>query len=176
MAFADPAMMLAAAPLAGLAVDFVALIVLRQAFASLNYLLAIVLAFAAGFCAQAALTVFALHGAAAPADSFAYLLLNILAYGALGYGYFTFVNLSATSLRIRIMRLILNSPGGRASADAIASLYDAKEMVDARLGRLVSWRQLRVDGARYVVADGAVFPDLYRLVALLRIAVYGRKS
>lgn len=170
----DPALLLAIAPLGGLAADVVVSIALRQALASLNYLFAMLGAFAAGLAAQGLATAVALTRVEAPADAAGYLALNALAYCALGFGYFTFANLGATSLRIRVLRLILVSPQERCTAESIARIYDVNEMVDARLERLLGWRQLRRQGDRYVAVEGTIFRRLHAVVQVLRRLVYGR--
>jgi hypothetical protein len=69
-------------------------------------------------------------------DCIAYLLLDLLTYLALAFGYFNFVNLTVASLRIRLLEELL-AAGGKLPVDAITAAYDSRQVVAIRLARLV---------------------------------------
>jgi len=69
-------------------------------------------------------------------DRLGYLVLNLLTYLALAFGYFNFVNLTVASLRIRLLEEIRASDGAL-SADALGAAYNSREVVAIRLQRLV---------------------------------------
>lgn len=69
-------------------------------------------------------------------DRVAYLLLDIVTYLALAFGYFNFVNLTVASLRIRLLEEIQESGGGLPRG-ALMKNYDSRQVVAIRLDRLV---------------------------------------
>lgn len=69
-------------------------------------------------------------------DRGAYLLLDLLTYLALAFGYFNFVNLTVASLRIRLLEELL-AAGGRLPIDTIMAAYDSRQVVAIRLERLL---------------------------------------
>jgi hypothetical protein len=161
------------APIVGLCVLVLAHVVLCQVGRSLNYLVAFMIAFAVGLAAQVwfgAATV----ASTEPLDRPARLILSAFSYAALGYCYFTFVNLGTTSLRIRILRLMLAAPTAQLSDTDIARIYDSNEIIDRRLERLQAWKQLEVKNGRYVVIGVPAFLRLYRAIRVARRIIYGR--
>jgi hypothetical protein len=74
-------------------------------------------------------------------DNEGLMVTNIIIYGSLGYCYFHFINLGETARRIRIMREIYESPTGLTKTE-IAKKYNAPEMVEKRLSRLINTGQL----------------------------------
>jgi hypothetical protein len=158
--------------IAAAASDLVVLLAMRRAAPALNYLSSIIVAFVAGL---SVLVLISLYGPNAhrSIDDFGILILNVLTYAALGYGIFTFINLSATSLRIRIIRAIYNSESGILDEQALRKLYDADDMVSARIGRLIAWRQLEVREGRYFASPKAVFAVIHGTLARVKRFIYG---
>jgi len=72
----------------------------------------------------------------------------ILTYFALAFGYWAFLNLNITSLRIRILREILQSSGG-VSRDELTARYSADEFLRRRLERLETGRQMSCRDGRW---------------------------
>jgi hypothetical protein len=71
-----------------------------------------------------------------PQDRIGFVVLNLLTYLALAFGYFNFVNLTVASLRIRLLEEIREA-GGALPADALKAAYNSREVVAIRLQRLV---------------------------------------
>jgi hypothetical protein len=144
----------------------------------LSHLLSLIAAFAAGLAGL--LLAAGLLFAASPlagAETAALLALSVLSYGALGYCYFTLVNLTATSLRIRALRHILNAPGQGVSPEALRAIYGAGDLLDVRLERLVHWRQITRRDGRVFVSGHPGFLILARAVDFLRrFLLPGRSS
>jgi len=69
-------------------------------------------------------------------DRIGYLVLNLLTYLALAFGYFNFVNLTVASLRIRLLEEIRES-GGALPAESLKAAYNSREVVAIRLQRLI---------------------------------------
>jgi hypothetical protein len=69
----------------------------------------------------------------------------LLVYGAAGFVSFAVINLGETSLRIRMMRLILENPDGLTAAEILTRYNDAL-ILSVRLRRMVDNRQVTVSG------------------------------
>ncbi|MCP4002565.1 MAG: hypothetical protein GY725_00075 [bacterium] len=83
-------------------------------------------------------------------------LLNGLSYLALGFGYFNFVNLNFTSIRVRVLRELLECHPVPITNEQIRKNYGAGEILDSRLQRLTATGQLVRDGNRYRTGKGGV--------------------
>lgn len=81
-------------------------------------------------------------------DTLAFLAMNVLAYIALGWCYFHFVNLCIASLRIRILEELFDA-GGELPGTAIELLYDNRKMIDTRITRLTRGGHLTCREGRY---------------------------
>ena len=75
----------------------------------------------------------------------------VLAYLDLAFGYWAFLNLNLTSLRIRVLKEISGAPGGTLPQATLAQRYDDREMVERRLARLEAAGQVVRLGERYVL-------------------------
>lgn len=82
------------------------------------------------------------------ADRAGHAVLAFISSMALSYCYFTFVNLTATSLRIRLLRLIRNNPELGFQPDQLAAGYAISDIVDIRIDRLKAWGYVREEGGR----------------------------
>jgi hypothetical protein len=76
-------------------------------------------------------------------------IYGLVVYNALAYGYFHIFNMSETSRRIRILYEIYASK--QINASEIASLYNTKHMLNERLERLLSTKQIKQSGNRYLL-------------------------
>ena len=105
-------------------------------------------------------------------DSIFLIALGLATYLALAYGYFAFVNLNLTSLRIRILQELLSEPHGLSNHDILAR-YNARTVVEGRVERLVRQGQVAErDGRIQVVGRSYLF--LARLIDALRWIIFGR--
>jgi len=75
-------------------------------------------------------------------------VFGLIVYNALAYGYFHIFNMSETARRIRILYEIYTSK--KLKASDITSVYSGKDMLTIRLKRLLSLRQIRLSGNRYL--------------------------
>lgn len=82
-------------------------------------------------------------------------LTNTVIYALLGYCYFHFVGLGETARRIRML-IELYQSGDGLTMDEILSRYNAEEIVEKRLNRLISNGQLISRDGRYFVGKPAV--------------------
>ena len=72
----------------------------------------------------------------------------ILTYLALAYGFFVFLNLNVTSLRIRMLREMLRADG-RMDMNTLLHQYTPEERLRRRLERLQSGGQIRLEVGRW---------------------------
>lgn len=86
-----------------------------------------------------------------------------IVYGALAYVYFHLFNMSETARRIKILSLLYRD--GALDKGGLGSGYGAKEMLEARLERLISTGQIREFGGRYI-QDGKVLYLAARVVSI----------
>lgn|SRR5439155_20605009 len=70
----------------------------------------------------------------------------ILVYLSIGFGYFSFLNLSETSLHVHILLKILAK--GKVHLQELKSEYNPETMVKARIERMIQLRQIELKGGR----------------------------
>lgn len=108
------------------------------------------------------------------ADAAASILLSVVTYAALAFGYFSFVNLCLTSLRIRILQELRNA-GGSLPAVTLQSLYGNDDLVVVRLQRLVTGGHL-VQRNNVLYSAHSPFLVIARLFDFLRWFVLGPRD
>ena len=164
---------LLAAPVAGTTVNFSAQLILARILSGQRLLLLIVIAFWLGLVAAGAIVVFAVQLAdVATADAFALVASVFIVYSVAGLVLFAIVNLGETSLRIRMMRMLLDTPGGVKRDDLIAA-YDDQALISVRLQRIQEKAQARVCDGIYYPRPSFLFVAAAGVRMLKRI-VYGR--
>lgn len=93
---------------------------------------------------------------------------SLTLYGLLCFDYVIgWFNLGETARRIRLLRELALAPQRTMTADEVLRVYNADMIVTARLGRLVSSGQLRLDGERYKL-NGRFFLGQAQVLALLK--------
>ena len=165
---------LLAAPLVGGAVNVAAQIIVARMLSGERLLLIIVGSFFAGFIATGAMIGIALSGAdLSVLDRLGLVSSVLLVYFAGSFVLFAIVNLGETSLRIRMMRSLMDNPAGLSREDLIAS-YDDRALITVRLQRLQDNTQARVvDGIYYSRPSFFFFGAAG--IRLLQWIVYGRR-
>lgn len=97
---------------------------------------------------------------------------NLLIYALLGYCYFHFVNMSETARRIRILTELSVAPGGL-SLREILERYNAREVIDRRLVRLVNSGQVKYENGRYYTVNLTVLTMAIFMATAKRI-IFGK--
>ena len=139
--------LLTLAPVAGLGADLAVQIAFLKASRRLPA--SIVTGAFAGLVASAAVTALALTGLRDFASVVAAWILSLVTYCALAFGYWAFLNLNVTSLRIRILREILQA-NASISVEELKARYSGEEFLRRRLERLeLGSRQLIHEGGRW---------------------------
>lgn len=135
-------------------------------------LMSIVVGLGAGAAVTIVVIIFALFQA--PTEIFDGVALTVsvfFIYGGAGLAYFCLINLGETSLRIRMLQLILDSPNGLTVPEILA-IYNDETLVAVRLQRMAEYR-------RAVLIDGVFYPRRSLLFAaswaseLLKRLLYG---
>ena len=109
---------------------------------------------------------------AGPGDALALMGLNLFAFLGFSFGYFGFVNLNLTSLRIRILAELLEC-GGEMPLSKLAAEYGMEHVAAIRLQRLVSSGNLvELDGRIYNGKRLLLF--VARVIHALQICILGR--
>jgi len=103
------------------------------------------------------------------------LAANTLIYAALSYCYFHFLNLGETARRIRLLRELAERPEGMSKAELL-SAYGSREIVTARLGRLIRNGQVSrgEDGRLRIAGAHLLIPA--RILRKLKVLFLGRGS
>jgi hypothetical protein len=154
--------MVVLAPVAGLAAYCVSQIAVARIGRHRNPYVALATGFLVGLLATLACSAFFLAGgSSSTADAWGLLLLNLVTYLALAFGYFNFVNLGIASLRIRMLEE-LRDAGGRAPMNRLLTLYNSDVVASVRIQRLVA-------GGHLVEHDGHLSIGHHRFLAVARI-------
>lgn len=118
-----------------------------------GYLPSIVIGFAAGLAGLACAEIWTVPRVVT-FETVGLATANLLIYGALGYGYFHFLNLGETARRVRLLRE-LHEAGGALSEGEILARYNARMIVGVRIQRLLeSGQVVRRDGQFHIGKPG----------------------
>lgn len=163
---------LALAPVAGLAGDCLTHIGVARLGRG-GPLAKLLVGFGAGFVLTAGVCALALAAADTDAaDAAALTGLCLATYAALGFGYWSFVNLNMTSLRIRLLQEVQDTPGGLPVAE-LHRRYGTEEMLRRRLARLLGNGQYTERGGRFYLGK-RTFLLIARTFDLARFLILGR--
>jgi len=150
------AWLLALAPILGLAANVVVQVAACRTTRPFRLLRSVAIGFTASLVSAGALAIsLALSLELSTPEIAAQLLLALLTTAMLGYCYFHFLNLGQTARRVRILRELVEAGGGL-TRDELLKRYNAQEMIDQRLGRLLRGGQVVLRGGRYVIGKRAV--------------------
>ncbi|HEY6000430.1 MAG TPA: hypothetical protein VI078_14170, partial [bacterium] len=94
----------------------------------------------------------------------------------LAFGYFIFLNLSRTSLHVRLVRELAAAPGQELPTAGLLERYGAGHVLDVRLQRLVGGGQLVCARGRYRSGSRGDFVLLAHALDALKLLVLGRRS
>jgi len=108
-------------------------------------------------------------------DAGALLVLQLLCFAALGYGYFAFVNLNLASIRIRILKEVTGAGDGGLPQSALDELYDEDTMAEGRLERLVAGGHLLERDGRHHRGKATLL-QIAGVIEALKWAILGRGS
>jgi hypothetical protein len=170
----EPKAWIALAPVIGLAVDVAA----HLAATWLLRLLKLYPRLLVGaICGGAATITIALAAAGSAnlttVDTAALVAFDAATFAILSFGYFNFVQLNISSLRVRIANEIHDSPAGL-EPQRLTELYNAQRVVDERLDRLARGGQIELRNGRYYHRKSLVYAISLAMDACKRITL-GRR-
>jgi hypothetical protein len=158
------------APLAGLALDALLQMILVRIVAGDAHVRLQFVAFGTGMILTATLLAGMLWQVALPmADRVGYLALHCAAYACLGFGLFNVINANVSSLRVRMLKEYLANDPVPLPDEAVYRRYPAREILEARLGRLERGGQIEARGGRLYLRGGAVVRIGHFFAALQRL-------
>jgi hypothetical protein len=167
--------MLAAAPVAGLAAYCVCHVLAARLLGSRSPYPALAVGSICGLVVAVALSCLGVQGTGAGAsDVVAVLAMNVVAYLALAFGYFNFVNLTVASLRIRMLEELFEA-GGTLPTSALLGRYDSVAVAALRTERLVRGGHVVERNGRYF-RGRLQFLAVARIFDMLRWLILGRTS
>lgn len=167
----------AAAPLVGLVINMVLHVSVSHARPSLGFIARAALGLLGGAVATGAMSIIGLAGQpVSPLDAGLLALLGIVTYLALGFGYFNFVNLNVTSLRIRLLRELLDRHPEGLVRDEIVRHYGAQTVLRLRLERLIGAGHVVCREDRYYTGRRGVLFIAHFFTLLRRIVIPSRPS
>jgi len=153
----EPKAWLALAPLLGLAVDVAAHLAATWLLRLLKLYPRLLVGAICGGAATVAVALAAADAAnLATADTVALVAFDVATFAILSFGYFNFVQLNISSLRVRIANEIHDSPAGL-EPQRLAELYNAQRVVDERLDRLARGGQIELRDGRYYHRKSLVY-------------------
>jgi hypothetical protein len=172
---ADYRLLVAVAPVIGLAVYCLGHIIAARLIRGRNPYPALAIGAAMAIVVTVAITIVAcLRGGDSAADTLALAGMNAVASLGFAFCYFNFVNLTIASLRIRILEEICDS-GGWLSRAALLERYGTGSVADIRLKRLV-------DGGHLVERNGRIYSGrlqfllVARIFEVVRSLIFGARS
>lgn len=104
----------------------------------------------------------------------ALLITNLITYTALGFCYFSFVNLGETARRIRILRELYDSKAGL-SMEELLQRYNAKEIIERRINRLVNNGQIIYKDGRYYIGS-PVMLSMAKIIVMMKMLLLNKRS
>lgn len=102
-------------------------------------------------------------------DFLCFLLINFAIYAALGYCYFHFINLGETARRIRILSELYDYKEGL-SMDAILERYNARNIVEMRINRLLKNNQILCKNGKYYI-DKSIMLSIAKILTAIKLIV-----
>lgn len=101
-------------------------------------------------------------------------LMNLLIFLSLSYCFFHFVHIPVASVRIRVLAELANR--GSLSREQILATYGAEHILDMRLARLTSTRQLSQTNGVYRTLRKKIYHVALGLSVLKRFVQGGRRQ
>lgn len=108
------------------------------------------------------------------ADWLFLICVNLIIYFCLSYCYFNFINMGETARRIRLLRELGEAPAGLTKGD-ILKRYNAQEIINIRINRLMNNSQIVLRNGRYYVGSPLML-FISKAIVLMKLVVLGKKS
>ena len=148
---------------------------LKRYLSSIGYFKSVVLGFGVGVISLFILQYIAFQWQ--PIESIEVIVLtgiNLMIYSFLGLGYFAFINVAVSALRIRILTELMRSRDGL-TINEILNHYNTAEIVQRRVLKLGNNGQIQLINNRYHVQKSITL-FMVIILELLRVWILRRKS
>jgi len=99
---------------------------------------------------------------------------NLIIYACFSYCYFTFINMGETARRIRLLRELYDAPFGL-TQEEILKRYNAEEVINIRMSRLLNNGQITLRNERYFVSS-PIMLSISKILVLMKLIVLGKES
>lgn len=165
--------LLVLAPILGMMINILVHVAVSRFNQGRGQIKCLILGFVFGLIGVLILSLAAYYRQVNNLDFVAYLLSGCIAYSALAYVYFHFININIASLRIRILREVIDCPGGL-TREGILSYYNVEKMLDNRIDRLVDSNQLVEKQEVYYLGFNRTFLILFWFFEALKFIFLGR--
>lgn len=102
-------------------------------------------------------------------------IVNSLTYICLGYCYFHFINLGETARRIRLIRELYDAGKNGLTQNEILKRYNAKQIIEIRLGRLLNNHQIIHRNHKYFIGNQAMLL-IAKILILMKLLLLNKDS
>lgn len=162
-------------PLLGLLINAISQVILCRYARSFSLLRSIVAGFGCGFIMVISIQiVYYCATLFSVPHLMEQLCVCIITYAILSFCYFHFVNLGETARRIRILRELYDSEDGL-SMEEILNRYNANNIIDKRISRLLSNGQIILKEDRYFPGNSTVLL-MNKAMILMKLIILGKRS
>jgi hypothetical protein len=162
-------------PIIGLSINIFSQIFCFRCRKSIGLLKSIFSGFIAGFFCVILLEVSVFFNALISwKDAISFSIVNMIIYFFLSYCFFHFINLGETARRIRILREIQESRCGL-SMNEILMRYNAEEIIEKRLNRLINNGQIIYKSNKYFIGKPMMLL-IAMVIRTIKLILIGRKS
>lgn len=100
--------------------------------------------------------------------------VNLIIYLSLSYCYFQFINMGETARRIRLLRELYETPKGQTKEQILAK-YNARDIIDIRIKRLLNNKQVILRGTKYYLGGTTVL-FISKLILAMKWIILGTDS
>jgi len=139
-------------PIVGLAANVFVQVAVFRGLRSAGLLRSVFVGFGSGMLVVIVPEFFRCKDISALSECLIMIFTNMTIYAALSYCYFHFINLGETARRIRILREIYPFADGL-TIDEILDRYNAREMVEKRMARLLNNNQIICRDGKYYLGS-----------------------
>ncbi|MBF0319223.1 MAG: hypothetical protein HQL01_05400 [Nitrospirae bacterium] len=162
-------------PLLGMALFISAQFIVFRLSPSVGLFTSVIVGYFSGLSLVVAIQLYCLLNSSIEViDCAAYFAVNVVAYSSMGYGFFVYVCLGETAIRIRML-VELNASANGLSKEEIMQLYGKEKMLAIRLNRLTKGGQLIFKDGRYFIGNRFLL-FVSKLIIILKLIILGKKS
>lgn len=105
---------------------------------------------------------------------FPLLCVNLIIYGCLSGCYFTFINMSETARRVRLLRELYEAADGL-TKEGILKRYNAQEIIDVRTSRLLNNGQIILREGKYYIGS-PLMAFISRTIVFMKFIMLGKEG